>query len=83
MMEYGPMKLNDDLGNGFMMLFADNCVQAEPLTEEERKESPAPTSSYSPCLMRNMHDERSEMPTICPKTALSRCSRSRLPDHTP
>lgn len=34
--EYGPMKMNDDFGQGLQMLFHDNCVQAAPLTREEK-----------------------------------------------
>ncbi len=32
------MKLNDDFGNGLMMLFHDHIVRAAPLTAEERRE---------------------------------------------
>ncbi len=34
--EYGPMKMLDDFGQGLQMLFMDNCVQAAPLTEGEK-----------------------------------------------
>ena len=34
--EYGPMKMNDDFGQGAQMLFHDNCVRAAPLTKEEQ-----------------------------------------------
>ena len=36
--EHGPEKLNDDFGNGLMMLFFDNSVQAPALTEYQRKD---------------------------------------------
>ncbi len=34
--EYGPMKMWDDFGQGLQMLFHDNCVQAAPLTADEQ-----------------------------------------------
>lgn len=33
--EVGPQKMNDDFGNGLMMLFHDNCPQAAPLNKDE------------------------------------------------
>ncbi len=35
--EHGPMKMNDDMGNGLMMLLVDNIVQSAPLTKEETR----------------------------------------------
>lgn len=40
--EHGPMKMNDDFGNGLMMLFVDNIVQAAPMTKEERLDARLP-----------------------------------------
>jgi hypothetical protein len=40
--ERGPAKMNDDFGNGLMMLFHDNLMRAVPLTKEERIESRLP-----------------------------------------
>jgi hypothetical protein len=34
--ERGPLKLNDDFGQALQMLFYDNCIQAAPLTKDER-----------------------------------------------
>lgn len=45
LVEYGPMKLNDDFGNGLMMLFHDHIVRAAPLTAEERREVLMPDSA--------------------------------------
>jgi hypothetical protein len=42
MVEHGPMKLNDDFGNGLMMLFVDNIVRAAPMTEAERRNASRP-----------------------------------------
>jgi hypothetical protein len=39
LLEHGPEKMNDDFGNGLMMLFHDNIVRAAPLTKEERIEA--------------------------------------------
>lgn len=36
------LKMNDDFGNGLMMLFHDGCVQAVPLTGEEKVEAAIP-----------------------------------------
>jgi len=36
------LKMNDDHGNGLMMLFYDGCVQAVPLTGEERMDAMVP-----------------------------------------
>jgi hypothetical protein len=36
--ERGPQKMNDDVGNGLMMLFHDNGVQAAPLNADEQRE---------------------------------------------
>jgi hypothetical protein len=40
--EQGPVKMNDDFGNGLMMLFHDNCVMAAPLTAAEQCEAKLP-----------------------------------------
>jgi hypothetical protein len=36
------LKMNDDFGNGLMMLFYDGCVQAVPLTGDEKLEAAIP-----------------------------------------
>lgn len=41
------LKMNDDFGNGLMMLFYDGCVQAVPLNEEEKVYAAVP-SGYHP-----------------------------------
>jgi hypothetical protein len=60
MMEYGPMKLNDDFGNGLMMLFADNCVQAAPLTEEEQQEVRLPTALHAKSIPQLPAEEQGQ-----------------------
>ena len=41
-MEKGPVKMNDDFGNGLQMLMHDNCVSAAPLSDDERCEALLP-----------------------------------------
>lgn len=36
------LKMNDDFGNGLMMLFYDNCLQATALTREQKMEAASP-----------------------------------------
>lgn len=40
--ERGLLKVNDDYGNGLMMLYHDNCVQAAPMTEAEERDARRP-----------------------------------------
>ena len=42
--ERGPEKMSDDIGNGLMMLFHDNSVQAAPLSRAEKMEEALPAS---------------------------------------
>lgn len=41
------LKMNDDFGNGLMMLFYDGCVQAVPLTGEEKVEAAIPAGYHT------------------------------------
>jgi hypothetical protein len=53
--EHGPMKMDDDYGQGLQMLYWDNCVQAAPLTENERYEEKLSPRIRAAALAR-MHD---------------------------
>lgn len=49
------LKMNDDHGNGLMMLFYDGCVQAVPLTGDERLDAAIPAGYHTEELAQR-HD---------------------------
>lgn len=54
--EWGPQKMNDDLGNAMMMLFHDNLPQAAPLNHGEL------IQEYLPVAVKDENIEKEEDP---------------------
>jgi len=61
--EGGILKLNDDFINGLMMLFHDSCVQAAPLTYDEKVESITP-EKYRRATLKTDYSPAQEM-AVC------------------
>lgn len=56
--EYGPQKMNDDFGNGLMMLFHDNCPQAAPLNKGETIQDYLPEAVSDNTIQMEMDPNR-------------------------
>lgn len=56
--EFGPQKMNDDFGNGMMMLFHDNLPQAAPLNHGELVQEYMPVAVRDEAIEKEVDPEK-------------------------
>lgn len=71
------LKMNDDFGNGLMMLFHDNCVFAAPLTKEERAMESLP-GAVKPAAIAQITDPQERANKLMAQQMLMRREMERV-----